>query len=94
MECPNCKHPLQVNRTVMAQESITLNLSWEGSLVEAATISGMIGNTSALLEKSAKSVGIPSDVFVESIDWKDKAIAIHFLVIPRPGQRTHRAARP
>ena len=83
MECPNCKHALQINRTVMAQESITLNFSWEGSLVEAATVAGMIGNTAKLLKESAKSVGIPSDVFIESIDWKEKAVSIHFFVIPR-----------
>ena len=84
MECPHCKESLGLTKQVMKQELVGLKLTWEGSLVEAKTIGGMIENTRKLLAAAAKEVGIPSDIFMHSIEWQEQGATFNFLVVPRP----------
>lgn len=83
MKCPCCETPLSLNTVAMDKELVSLHLEWEGAMVEARTIGGVVENTRKLLAASAKEVGIPSDIFMRSIEWGDKQATFHFLVIPR-----------
>lgn len=83
MKCPGCDLPLSLSRVVMDQELVTFSMEWEGAMVEAKTIGGVIAQTGKLLAAAAKETGIPSDVYMHSIEWAEKSAKFHFLVIPR-----------
>ena len=83
MECPHCHEPLQMTKTAMKQELMAMRISWEGALVEASTVGGLIENTRKLLASGARDVGFPSDIFMHSIEWGDKTATFNFLVVPK-----------
>lgn len=83
MKCPNCETPLSMTVSAMEQELVSMRIEWEGALVEASTIGGLIENTRKLLACGAKDVGIPSNIFMHSIEWGDKMATFRFLVVPK-----------
>lgn len=82
MECPKCHEKLVATACVPDESRITVELQFDSPYLAAATLGGVITNTTDLLVAIAKDMGSKIGVFVTGISYGDQKCRVEFVVLP------------
>lgn len=82
-KCPHCDKPFSITPRTLEQETVTMHITWEGAMIEAKTIGGVIENTRKLLVAVAKDAGMSAYIGMSGIEFGDGEAKLHFAVIDK-----------
>jgi len=90
-KCPHCDKGFTLSPHVLDKETLSLHMTWEGEMIEARTIGGMIENTRKLLAEVAKQSGMKKPyIAMAGIDFGEREATFHFTLLE---EREARKAR-
>lgn len=79
--CPHCTKEFSLSPKILDKETLTMRITWEGEMIEAKTVGGVIENTRKLLLSVAKEAGMKKPyVGMSGIDFGVKEAAFHFAI--------------
>lgn len=82
MDCPHCHAKIFVHHvaSIPNKQIFTMTLESETGSFTARTVGETIANLDKLMKAVAKDVGGKVEMFVESMEKKDKTLRVSFLV--------------
>lgn len=80
--CPHCTKEFSLSPTILDKETFTMRITWEGEMIEAKTVGGLIENTRKLLLSVAKDAGMKKPwIGLAGIDFGCKEATFHFTIL-------------
>lgn len=82
MECPHCHETIYVHQVASLpnKQIFTVTLESETGSFSARTVGETIANLDKLMKAVAKDIGGKVEMFVDSMEKKDKSLRVSFLV--------------
>lgn len=81
MNCPECGKEVRLMAEELKTERISMTIKYEGDLLEAKTVGGIITNVDKLLKEVSKSHNRRIYVGFGGFEQKEKELTVHLLVM-------------
>lgn len=82
IDCPHCREKIFVHHVASIPEKqiFTMTLESESGSFTARTVGETIANLDKLMKAVAKDIGGKVEMFIDSMEKKDKSLRVSFLV--------------